>query len=349
MLGFWEIYNARTDHPKPVVSPVDNLPPNIRMILLQDSTVLSSKEREYTVPPSMQLSVEDDETLDKDSTLVRFGKRRAYPDAHELPFVTKEAISYESRKGGQILIGTMSTNKLIGTKTPHGRYHCWAEVTDKSGSRAKTDVIEFNYVYRTNFSPLEKFLTVNSKDAFYGLLNGGLEIRNNSERGGFVSTALKQSFDLKTDFTISGRFTLKCSPDSPAGLDINLGIMTGATFNEKLAFIFPDGRLDTFSIKAAGEKRSDPNVTNINSRHRTRILVDGKTIHYFLIRIIKRNERGSTFELYITRESPDPRYDSPSHVRNMNTTVLGKGLTWIQIRLWQAGTLRLFNITVAEI
>ncbi|GAH81208.1 unnamed protein product, partial [marine sediment metagenome] len=175
---------------------------------------------------------------------------------------------------------------------------------------------------------------------------GGLRIRNYSKAGRFVSADLNQEFDFKTNFRISGFFTIEHDNAlDPSGFDIALCDKWG----EKLSIVLGDGRMNAFSIKMIGEKYGAQPVTarseNIRIWPTTH---EGPVYNHFLIQIWQHG--GETrCSLYVNRDTPDFSQSSFVHERIVDPRMFSGAIRHIKFKLWKAGILKLYNFEVAEL
>ena len=329
-----------------------NYPPTIRIASDGYATLgCFPRKGVYGAPPTLRIQAVDELPLRRDAVTVAFGRMVHQDDSSgvSLRILGTGHASWTSQNSGRALIGRLDTRPLLGSAYPHGLYLVQARVTDSDGAVAHSALFNLNYGYYTRFAPLASVLQVNANGAFRAEEGGGLQIVNDSRSGGFVSATLRQAFLFKTDFLIAGRFLLESPSRRPVGLEVNLGTKVADRYLERVAFIFPDGRRGLCCIKTFGEKRSDPGVTNLGSPKRFSIKTDGKSLHYFLIVVRYQSRRFSRYDLYLNTRELDLQMDNPSHSRLLHNGLLGKGPTWVEIRLWKRGKAILQHMSIAEI
>jgi len=295
----------------------------------------------------IKAAANDDERLGTDilDIFVAQGQRLAPDD----PFAH---IKVRGQRGndGKRLTSAINSGEFLSAIAPFGCYLVWATVVDQHGEEGSSQKQTLNYVFQTDFRPLEDVLDLHAEDSFLTLASGGLEMRNGSGSGGRISATLRQPFRSGIDLTIMGSVTfatLLPGTESP-GLDINIGFKQGGTYVERIASIFPDGPDDKCALKLAGEGRRSPRVLNDDVGQEFRVIPDGKTPHFFVLRIFQKSDAISRCELFLGHSQLNPLLESPIHARDFPTSLLANGLTWIQIRLWKRGVVRFYRLTVFE-
>lgn len=286
--------------------------------------------------------------LEDDAICARIGKPRLHEDT--LPMVPRENINVKSQLNGNRLVAEVDSESFIRKQyksTPHGLYRVEFDVFDPCNSGHASSKIEFNYVYKENFIEPQKVLIA-------GLENvknipdqhGGLEIRNWSKHGNFVSAKLKQDFDFNTNFCITGFFTVEYENElDPSGFDICLCDRWG----EKLSIVLADGGLNAFSIKMKDEERKDKDVLKMLDKPRIgRTTKENTVFNYFKI-LIWQHKGQSRCSLYVQSGSPAFRQDSLVHERVIDTSYFSKSFARITLKLWKTGILKLYNLEVAEV
>lgn len=302
----------------------------------------------YTEPPEIQVRVSSSNRVDEDALSGQCGKPRLY-NGMSLPYIDKKDIDVRKRLGGRSLTGTFHSEshiRSINPRSPHGVYKTVFRVMDPRGADSRSSELEFNYVYKENFKTLDEVLTSHapgfaSMEGSYG----GLEIRNYSKSGRYVSADLKQEFDFETDFCIRGFFTIEYDNDlDPSGFDIALCDRWG----EKLSVVLGDGALNSFSIKMIGERYRAGRVTV----HSERISIGRSTkVHavnnYFLIRVWQHGAENRC-SLYIRRDDADFPQWLCVHERIIDRRKFDGKFTRIKLKLWKSGILKLYDFEVAE-
>jgi hypothetical protein len=300
--------------------------------------------------PKIEVVAESSHPLEEEAICARIGKPRWYKEEKTLPLVPRENFTVKKELGGKRLVGTLDSDAFIKEQyesTPHGLYRVEFEITNPSIKPEKaSSEVEFNYIYKEDFRELDKVIDADFKN-FKNIegIDGGLEINNRSESGTFVSAKLKQDFDFKTDFYVSGFFTMEFeNPRDPSGFDICLCDRWG----EQLSVVFADGGLNAFSIKMRGEKFKGSGVlVRSNTTAIERTTADNTVYNYFKIRIWQ-DGRHSRCSLYVQSKGSDFRGVPPVHERIIDTSVFGEKCTRIMLKLWKAGILKLYNLEVAE-
>jgi hypothetical protein len=335
--------------------PVSRLP----KLTMPDYSLMLSKpvvnpdsqieDRHCVKPPSIELVANCTNCLEKDAIETRCGKPRLHQEG-EFPYVPKENLFVEEQLGGHRLVARLDTAPFILShypRSPHGLYQMEFKVFDPSKPYEAVSKIEFNYIYKEDFRNLSKAILRSDKE-FRSITQspGGLEIRNLSQQGYFVSGDLNQEFDFKTNFYICGFFTIEFQdPHNPSGLDIAFCDRWG----EKLCVVFADGRLDTFSIKMADDKYGDNGVTIRSSKISIGRTVSENPIYNFFKIWIWEHEGESRCTLYVQRNSPVFTPESCVYERKIDTSrFLGK-FTRIKLKLWKSGVVKLYDLEVGEV
>jgi hypothetical protein len=303
----------------------------------------------YTSPPKIQVTAQSHNPFTTDTIFANCGKLRS---GSEFQVVPPQNFSVEQRDQGHMMVTTLNTNSFIhslNTDSPHGWYKAIFKITDPARDNNSSTELEFNYVYKEGFRHLEKVLIPETR----GFTNvpengGGLSVHNLRKGQGYVSALLKQKFDFKTNFCITGFFTvLSKDTTRPTGLDIALCDRWG----EKLSFVFADGHFDAFSIKVMRDKYGKGETTNRNYKNGPRIIpsTDANMIpNFFKIEMVNFNNQ-SRCRLYVKQYDSDFDPNSIAHERFISTSVFAGTFTTINFKLWQSGIVKLYDFEVAEL
>lgn len=304
----------------------------------------------YATPPVLEVTATSSATLDPNAIAVRLGKPRLHKE-EPLPDVPRENFTIRWSHPGRRLVVILNTGPIIHSLyplTPHGLYRVEFLLADETGQTTRSSITEFTYVYQPDFKELEGVLV--PKDEGFASISGtltGLEIRNSSTSGGYISADLVQEFDFKTNLCISGCFTMEFEDVSkPCGLDIALCDEWGIP---RLSFVLPDGPLDVFAIKVGNEKPIWGKV-----RVRARNTKIGRTTEEEVVfnsfRIsVSRQGGGTLCSLYTNPQTADFSPDYRAHERLLHGPVLEGRYMQVQLRVWKKGVIRLYGFTVAEL
>lgn len=232
-------------------------------------------------------------------------------------------------------------------KKPYGWFILKIILTDQSGLEVDSRKSVFNRPYREDFRNLDEALEIHGGE-FTSITDGnrGLRIRNRTKRGGYVSADFLELFDFKTNYTISGCYTVKDDDNSkPCGLDFVICNERGGI---RESVIICEGQRDGYAIKTGDEGIHNENVkvraiSVIVRRSSENHIVK----NYFQIRVIEATG-GHLLQLFISPTEGDFGEGTLAHNRFLINSKFQGDKTKLRIRLWQAGCVELYGFKVAE-
>ncbi len=304
--------------------------------------------RGYAEPPVIQVTATSDCPLRPDSVAGHLGKVRIYANT-AIPQFPGDRLSPMFRKTSRELVLDVDTARIIDDmypETPHGLYRLEFTLADDRSPVACETHIDFNYIYSEDFTSLGRAL-VFQQAGFSTMPEGGLEIQNYSTSGGYISARLNRAFDFTTDFFVLGCFSMECEDtNDPPGLDIAFLDERGVS---RLSIVFVEGRFDTIAIKSRADKTS---VEGISPRRRRAIVIpsmaDCPVDNDFLI-LVTKQPRGHLCCVHVGMGAHEATRDSFVHHRLIETHVLDRSQTRVDLRLWKSGTVRLGYLMIGEI
>ncbi len=358
--GFFSLINNLTNEKssqtnKPVPTPLHRVVSDKNSwSMLNEPIVVWPKHEDskygYTAPPKLQIECECSDSLEQDVLWIQCDKSRVIKGS-SMEEVESKHIAIVPKAGDRRLVATFDVNSFIVSSpaysgTPHGYYRGFVKmITQQKPEGHKKDFI-FNYVYQENFSRLSDVLST-SDEEFVSIpeFDGGLEMKV-LEGKRRVSSNLIQKFDFKTNFCILGIFTVEFEKtNDPSSLDISVCDKWG----EKLAVIFADGNLNTFSIKLKDEKRGEHDVTLERARTGVGRTMKGENIfNYFEIHVEQFGYRKKC-SLFLRHNGPIQRGDSPVHSRWVDDLEFLTKFTRINIKLRKPGRVKLYDFEVAQL
>jgi hypothetical protein len=304
----------------------------------------------FTSPPLIEVTADGDIPLEPGNLAVRFGKihlHKVFP----LREVESEFISFRQRDHGCRITAILDTAALIEfwyPDTPHGLYRAEFVLSCHNGTGTCSTEMEFNYAYVEDFKELEKAIVTNDKgfNNTHGNVNG-LEIDSKDTVAACISAGIIQQFDFKTNFYISGFFTMELEDRStPCGLDV---VIFDKSQWLRLSTVLVDGHVNGFSMKTLGEKIGGKHVKVRCSRTRVIPTTEKRKVYnYFLICILKV-DGGHLCTLYVNPELPEFGPNTRAHERLLSDSVFRGSGTRIELRLWRAGVVNLYDLRVAEL
>ena len=277
--------------------------------------------------------------------------RKYSSSTHELAkCVPQDMIEITQAEDGRSVEITANLNQVIKSlyaKTPSGWFVLKIILTDQSGLEVDSRKYVFNRPYREDFRNLDEALEIHGGE-FTSITDGdrGLRIRNRTKRGGYVSADFLELFDFKTNYTISGCYTVKDDDNSkPCGLDFVICNERGGI---RKSVILCEGQRDGYAIKTGDEGIHNENVkvraiSAIVRRSSEKHIVK----NYFKIRVIEATG-GHLLQLFVSQKEGDFGEGTLAHNRFLVNSKFQGDHTKLRIRLWQAGCVELHGFEVAE-
>ena len=252
-------------------------------------------------------------------------------------------------RGCYILI-TLDLVGLINSQyaeTPYGWFFLKITLADQFSTEADSHTFFFKRPYREDFANLAEAMKIHGGE-FTSITgeNGGLRIRNRTKRGGYVSADFVVVLDCKTNYTISGCFTVEDDDESkPCGLDFVICDEMGGV---RESVILCEGQRDGYAIKTGHEKIGDEGVKErAGSASVKRSSKNEIVKNYFQIRVIEATG-GHFLQLFVSQREGDFGEGTLAHNRFFANSEFHGDHTKISVRLWQAGCVELYDFQVSE-
>ncbi len=301
----------------------------------------------YTVAPIVQITALSEYALHPDSITAYLGKVRLYPNA-AMPQLAGDRLSPSFSRMNRQLVLDVNTAPIIDKMypdTPHGFYRLKFTLADDLDPLACETYLDFNYIYCEDFKNLGRALML-QQAGFSALPEGGLQAQNYSRSGRYVSARLSRAFDFTTNFFALGCLSIECEDaNAPPGFDV---AFLDERYVSQLSVIFVDGRFDTVAIKARGDEAS---AEGVRSRARPTTVApstkDCLVYNDFLISI-QRQTYGHLCRVHVGVGAHEASQGSLIHERLIETHLLERNLTRVELRLWKAGIARLHYLMIGE-
>jgi hypothetical protein len=304
----------------------------------------------FTSLPKIQFEGTCSDYLQKDALSVQCDKAWL-TGSSSLEEVGGQHIEIDQKADSRRLVATFDSGSFIRSsqphsQTPHGPYRVLFKLTVPRQPKSSYKGFPFNYVYEESFKQLSEVLDTNDRE-FVSIPGpqGGLEMQVLAGKRR-VSAHLTQEFDFKTNFCVLGCFTAEFED---AGDPTSLDIVVCDGWGEKLSVVFADGRLDTFSIKTAQDRRGEKDVTIARARTSVGRTTDEETVYnFFEIRVQKYGDKAKC-SLFLRHNGAIRKGDPPIHWRMLENLEFLTDLTHINLKLRKPGTVRLYDFEVARL